>query len=71
LEVGVTTNQWQIAFNHPSGSKLGLLNALQTTGILVGVLFVPYLADGMGRRATVLFGNAIIVRPSLLSKNDT
>ena len=54
--------QWQNAFNHPGSSMLGLLNAIQNIGSLAGLPFAPYLADGLGRRAAVLFGAGIMVR---------
>ena len=53
--------QWQDAFNHPEGSMLGLLNAIQNIGLLAGLPFAPYLADGVGRRASPLFGAATTV----------
>ena len=53
--------QWQNAFNHPGNSMLGLLNAIQSVGVLAGLPFAPYLADGMGRRVAVLFGAGIMV----------
>jgi len=42
---------------------LGLLNAIQNIGALVGLPFAPYLSDGMGRRAAVLLGAGIMVCP--------
>jgi len=42
---------------------LGLLNAIQNIGALVGMPFAPYLADGMGRRTAVLLGAGIMVCP--------
>ena len=42
---------------------LGLLNAIQNIGVLVGLPFSPYFADGIGRRPAVLFGAVIMVRP--------
>ena len=53
--------QWQDAFNHPEGSMLGLLNAIQNIGSLAGLPFAPYLTDGVGRRASVFFGAATTV----------
>ena len=55
--------QWQSSFNHPGSSMLGLLNAIQNVGALVGLPFAPYLSDGIGRRASVLLGAGIMVRP--------
>lgn len=42
---------------------LGLLNAIQNIGTLAGLPFSPYFADGLGRRAAVLFGAGIMVCP--------
>ena len=56
--------QWQSAFNYPGSSMLGLLSAIQNIGVLAGLPFSPYLADGIGRRAAVLFGASIMVRLS-------
>ena len=59
--------QWQSAFNHPGSSMLGLLNAIQNIGALAGLPFAPYLSDGIGRRAAVLLGAGIMVRPPPIS----
>jgi hypothetical protein len=42
---------------------LGLLNAIQNVGSLVGLPFSPYFSDGIGRRPAVMFGASIMVRP--------
>jgi len=55
--------QWQNDFNHPGSAMLGLLNAIQNIGTLAGLPFSPYFADGLGRRAAVLFGAGIMVGP--------
>ncbi|OJA17867.1 hypothetical protein AZE42_05906 [Rhizopogon vesiculosus] len=52
--------QWEVAFDNPSGSKLGLLNAIQNIGALAGYPFAPYMSDGIGRRRTVFFGAVIM-----------
>ena len=64
--------QWQDAFNHPGSGMLGLLNAIQNIGVLAGLPFSPYVADGIGRRAAVLLGASIMVRPlrSLLNNRS-
>jgi len=53
--------QWTSAFNNPTGSKLGLLNAIQNIGGLAAYPFVPYFSDGIGRRRTVWIGAVIMV----------
>jgi MFS family permease len=52
---------WENDFNNPTGSKLGLLSAIQNIGSLAAYPFAPYLADGLGRRRTVLIGAFIMV----------
>ncbi|TFK38070.1 hexose transporter [Crucibulum laeve] len=53
--------QWKDYFGSPTGSKLGLLNAIQNIGSLAAYPFAPYLSDGMGRRFAVFFGATIMV----------
>ncbi|KAF9269876.1 general substrate transporter [Marasmius fiardii PR-910] len=49
-------NQWKTAFNFPSDSMLGLLNAIQNIGSLAAYPFAPYVSDGLGRRLAILLG---------------
>ncbi|KII92502.1 hypothetical protein PLICRDRAFT_134162 [Plicaturopsis crispa FD-325 SS-3] len=60
--------QWQIDFNHPTGSKLGLLNAIQarSVGALTAYPFSPYVADGFGRRAAIFFGSVLMIIGTVL-----
>jgi len=51
---------WKEAFNYPSASALGLLNAIFSVGQVVGLPLVPYLADHIGRKWTILLGSTII-----------
>ncbi|KAF8893626.1 general substrate transporter [Infundibulicybe gibba] len=53
--------QWNEAFQHPTGGKLGLLNAIQNIGCLVAYPFAPYVSDGFGRRSSILFGAALMI----------
>ena len=39
---------------------LGLLNAIFSVGQVVGLPLVPYLADHVGRKWTILFGSSVI-----------
>ncbi len=55
-----TLSYWQEAFNHSSASALGLLNAIFSVGQVVGLPLVPYLADHIGRKWTILLGSTII-----------
>ncbi|EXJ62573.1 hypothetical protein A1O7_03011 [Cladophialophora yegresii CBS 114405] len=55
-----TLDYWQNSFNHPSASMLGLLNAIFSVGQVVGLPLVPYLADHIGRKWTILVGSSLI-----------
>ncbi|KAJ3739943.1 hexose transporter [Lentinula detonsa] len=58
--------QWKDYFNHPSPSKLGLLNAIQNIGSLAAYPFAPYLSDGIGRRRTVILGASIMLLAAII-----
>jgi sugar porter (SP) family MFS transporter len=51
---------WRNAFHNPSASTLGLLNAIFSVGQVVGLPLVPYLADHIGRKWTILLGSSLI-----------
>lgn len=56
-----TLEPWQNEFNHPTGSILGILNAIMSIGSIVAIPFVPYTADILGRRAGILIGCIIMI----------
>ncbi|KAF9030565.1 general substrate transporter [Hymenopellis radicata] len=56
-----SVTQWAEYFDHPSGGKLGLLNAIQTIGSLGALPFSPYVSDGIGRRRTVALGAFLMI----------
>lgn len=56
-----TLPPWQEEFNHPRGSILGILNAIMSIGSIVAIPIVPYIADGLGRRAGILIGCLIMI----------
>ncbi|KAI0746168.1 general substrate transporter [Earliella scabrosa] len=58
--------QWNVAFDYPSGGKLGLLSAIQNIGCLAAYPFSPYMSDGLGRRAAVVFGAVIMCIATVL-----
>lgn len=58
--------QWEEAFNYPSGSKLGLLGAIQNIGSLAACPFTPYFADGLGRKRTIFFGAVIMIAGTII-----
>ncbi|KAF8527613.1 hexose transporter [Hysterangium stoloniferum] len=47
-------------FNHPSGGKLGLFNAIQNIGSLGALPFAPFVTDWFGRRKAILLGAVIM-----------
>ncbi|KAG5636475.1 hypothetical protein H0H81_007893 [Sphagnurus paluster] len=53
-------DQWKGYFNFPTGSKLGLLNAIQNIGSLAAYPIAPYLSDGLGRRPAIFIGATIM-----------
>ena len=55
-----TLSYWQNHFHQPSAATLGLLNAIFSVGQVVGLPFVPLLADGIGRKWTILLGSSLI-----------
>ncbi|WWC92059.1 uncharacterized protein L201_007013 [Kwoniella dendrophila CBS 6074] len=50
---------WKNYFGTPTGSTLGIFNAIQSIGGIVGLPFAPYLNDRLGRRWTMFLGAAI------------
>ncbi|KAH7002430.1 general substrate transporter [Ilyonectria destructans] len=48
--------RWQTYFGTPSGSQLGLVNAIFFVGKVIGLPIVTLLCDKVGRRKPILFG---------------
>ncbi|GJE87134.1 hexose transporter [Phanerochaete sordida] len=59
-------DQWESAFGFPTGSKLGLLGAIQNIGSLGALPFTPYLCDGLGRKKTIFIGAIIVVAGAVI-----
>ncbi|GJJ09213.1 hypothetical protein Clacol_003435 [Clathrus columnatus] len=55
-----SVDQWKKDFNYPSGSRLGLISSIQNIGGLCAYPFAPYVADGIGRKKTILLGAFIM-----------
>ncbi|TKA81998.1 hypothetical protein B0A55_01719 [Friedmanniomyces simplex] len=66
-----TLGYWQNHFHHPSAATLGLLNAIFSVGQVVGLPFVPLLADGIGRKWTILLGSSLIFLGVILQTVST
>ncbi|EMC91174.1 hypothetical protein BAUCODRAFT_317249 [Baudoinia panamericana UAMH 10762] len=54
-------NVWQDYFHHPTGSILGLFSAIMSVGSITAIPFVPYAADGLGRRWGIIIGCVIMI----------
>ncbi|KAK3677726.1 hypothetical protein LTR78_002576 [Recurvomyces mirabilis] len=52
---------WQNYFHHPTGSMLGLFSAIMSVGSICAIPFVPYIADGLGRRYGIIIGCVIMI----------
>jgi MFS family permease len=62
-----TVVNWQEYFGHPTGSLLGVFNAIQSIGGIAGLPFAPYANDKFGRRWALFFGNVCEWSSILLS----
>lgn len=56
-----TVENWQIYFNRPTGSLLGIFNAIQSIGGIAGLPFSAFIADRFGRRFAIFFGSCIMM----------
>ncbi|CDZ97669.1 hexose transporter [Phaffia rhodozyma] len=54
-------DNWKNKFNNPQGGTLGLLNAVQNIGSIVGLPIAPYVTDLLGRRAGIFVGSIIML----------
>ncbi|KAK0123831.1 hypothetical protein ONS95_008825 [Cadophora gregata] len=61
-----TLDTWKAFFNNPGASSLALLNAIQNVGQLVALPFCAIACDKFGRRATLVFGAAIMLVGTIL-----
>ncbi|KAF2014545.1 general substrate transporter [Aaosphaeria arxii CBS 175.79] len=52
---------WDEYFNHPTGSRLGLYNAMYSLGALLAVPFVPFVSDKIGRRWTIITASMVMI----------
>ncbi|KDN48792.1 hypothetical protein RSAG8_02779, partial [Rhizoctonia solani AG-8 WAC10335] len=52
---------WQYYFGNPSGSTLGMVNAVQNIGVLVALPMAPFISDTFGRKKSLLTGAFIML----------
>ncbi|KZO90255.1 general substrate transporter [Calocera viscosa TUFC12733] len=53
--------QWQDFFDHPTGSQLGLIGAIQNIGSLGSIFLAPLALDRFGRKRTVWGGACLML----------
>lgn len=56
-----TLPPWENYFHHPEGALLGLFGCIMAVGSIVAIPFVPYIADGLGRRWGIIIGCVIML----------
>ncbi|OOQ89572.1 sugar transporter [Penicillium brasilianum] len=61
LNASQNLDAWQTYFNTPSGSKLGLMNAIYQIGSLASFPFVPFMADRWGRKVPIITGCVLMI----------
>ncbi|KAL7418331.1 hypothetical protein Q5752_006789 [Cryptotrichosporon argae] len=54
-------DNWKQYFGSPTGGLLGLFNAIQNIGGLVGLPFAPWVSDTLGRRTGIMLGCIIMM----------
>jgi len=57
---------WQEYFNRPNGPILGFLIAAYSLGTILGLPFVPFVADRFGRRMSIVIGSIIMAVGAVL-----
>ncbi|KAF4125463.1 Sugar transporter [Geosmithia morbida] len=55
-----TLPQWKEYFNHPAGTLLGLVNASQSIGGVLGLPIVGIISDKLGRKPVLVSGILIV-----------
>ncbi|KAG8679794.1 hypothetical protein FRC09_018708, partial [Ceratobasidium sp. 395] len=53
--------EWQYYFGNPSGSTLGMVNAVQNLGVLMALPFAPFVSDKFGRKKALILGALIML----------
>ncbi|KAK0109484.1 hypothetical protein ONS95_002176 [Cadophora gregata] len=54
-------SHWQDFFGHPTGTRLGVLNASYNLGGLISLPLVPWVNDRFGRRNSIALGSIILM----------
>lgn len=61
-----STTSWKDYFHHPTGTRLGVVNAAQSIGSVAILPIVGTLSDKLGRRWTLLLGLITIIVASII-----
>ncbi|CCX14373.1 Similar to Lactose permease; acc. no. P07921 [Pyronema omphalodes CBS 100304] len=57
---------WDNYFHQPRGAILGIMNSIYSLGALSMMIFVPWVNDRYGRKASIVVGNIIMVLGAVL-----
>lgn len=53
-------------FNNPNSTILGLMSSLYSLGSIAALPFVPFVADRLGRRMSIIVGSIIMIIGAIL-----
>ncbi|KAJ0323961.1 hypothetical protein COL5a_008081 [Colletotrichum fioriniae] len=62
--------QWREYFGHPTGVRLGVVNAAQSIGSVLALPIVGYLADRFGRKPVLLSGIILIIVATIIQSTS-
>lgn len=57
---------WRDYFGDPCGADAGILAAALSLGACLSLPFIPYVNDGFGRRASIMFGSILMIIGSVI-----
>ncbi|KAF4494063.1 hexose transporter [Fusarium agapanthi] len=67
LNTSQAMDDWQDYFDHPKGSKLGILNSIYQIGSIASFPFAPFMADHFGRKIPIATGCLIMILGAFIS----
>ncbi|KAF7789433.1 hypothetical protein EIP86_000377 [Pleurotus ostreatoroseus] len=59
-------DSWESYFNNPNSTILGLMSSLYSLGSIAALPFVPFVADRLGRRMSIIVGSIIMIIGAIL-----
>lgn len=54
-------NSWDTFYHHPRSVLLGVMSAMYSAGAICSLPLVPIVADGLGRRWSIITGSLIMI----------